>query len=530
MGEIELVLALMVAVTALVLLSHRLGVPYPLLLVVGGLLLSVIPGLPHIQLEPDLVLLLFLPPILFSAAYFTSLRDIKANAYPIGMLAVGLVVATAAGVAVVVRALLPDIGWAAAFALGAIVAPPDAAAATAVAQRLGVPRRLVTIIEGESLVNDATALVLYRMAVAAAVTGAFSLSGSILQFVLVALGGIVIGLVVGWIVIWVWNRIEDSLVEIMISLIAPFAAYLPAELLQVSGVLAAVSAGVYVGRHAARASTSESRLQGRAVWEMLIFFINGLLFILIGLQLSAILARLSPGSLRSGVVVAALVSFTAILIRAAWVFPAAYLPRLLSSSYQQRDPAPPWQHVVVLSWAGMRGAISLAAALALPQTLADGSPFPQRDLLVFIAFGVILVTLVGQGLTLPLLIRRLGVGDDGSADHEEFHAREIAAEAAVDRIQQLAKEWPEHRELVETLRGQYAHRASHVGEHNHAADGAVVLEPSDREMLEHRAIRHEVIEAEREAVIALRDRGAISDDVLRRVERDLDLEELRMEA
>jgi CPA1 family monovalent cation:H+ antiporter len=284
------------------------------------------------------------------------------------------------------------------------------------------------------------------------------------------------------------------------------------------------------GRASPRVLDSEARLQSRAVWETTIFVIHGLVFILIGLQLSGILSRLADRDLMWLVGMGALVSLTVILVRFAWVFPATYLPRYLIRSLRERDPYPPWQVVTVLAWAGMRGVVSLAAALALPVVIAGGTPFPERDLLIFLTFCVILVTLVGQGLTLPLLIRVLGVGGDSSADHEKLHARAAANEAAVARIEQLADEWPDHVPLIETLRTQYAHRASHLGEHSHeqgspSRDGA-----AERELLEHHLIRRAVIDAEREAVLELRDRGVINDEVFRHLERDLDLEELRMEA
>lgn len=529
MREIELVLALLAAVGVLVTLARRVQIPYPILLVLGGLGLSLTPGLPRVTLEPDLALLLFLPPILFAAAEFTSLRDFRANLRPIGLHSIGLVLFTTLVVALLAHALIPGLGWPAAFALGAIVAPPDAIAATAVAQRLGVPRRLITVLEGESLVNDATALVAYRMALGAAATGMFSLAEATWRFVLVAVGGILVGLVVGWLVVWLWRQLHDPPVEVLISLIAPFAAYLPAEMLGASGVLATVAAGLYSGRHAPRALGTAARVQSRAFWQTLIFLINGLVFTLIGLQLAGIVERFSVEQLVPLLGIGVLVSLGVIIARIVWIFPATYLPRALSPGLRARDPSPPWQHVAILAWAGLRGVVSLAAVLALPLALGDGTPFPQRDLLILITFCVILATLVGQGLTLPWLIRRLGVGDDRVAEHEEFHAREAAVEAAVARIEQLGAEWPDHRPLIDTLRSVYAHRASHMGEHRH--DGAEPALPAeDQELLEHRLIRHAVIESEREAVIALRDRGVINDHVLRRVERDLDLEELRMEA
>ncbi|MFN2484215.1 MAG: Na+/H+ antiporter [Candidatus Limnocylindria bacterium] len=523
MVEIEAVLAMLVAIALFATLSRRLGVPYPILMVLGGALLGFVPGVPRVELTPDLVLVVFLPPVLFAAAFLTSPRDLRDNARPIGLLAFGLVLVTTVGVALVAQALVPEMGWPAVFALGAIVSPPDALAATAVAQRMGLPRRTVVILEGESLVNDATALVAYRFAVAAAVNGTFSLGDAAVRLPLVAGGGVLIGLAVGWVVVRILERLRDVPVEILVSLLAPFAAYLPAEQLGVSGVLASVTAGVFVGSRAARALRSESRVLGGAVWDMVMFLINGLAFVLIGLQLPDVLTG-DDRSLLESVGIAALISLAVVVLRVAWIYPATYLPRWLIPSVARRDPAPPWRIPLVIGWAGMRGVVSLAAALAVPRVTAAGTPFPERELIVFVAFAVIVTTLVGQGLSLPWLIRRLGVRDDGALDGEEVYARGVATQAALDRLDGLALEWPTHRELVDTLRTRYDHR----GRHSSAPEER--NEEADQELLEHQQIRHEVTEAERLAVIELRDTGRIHDEVLRRIERELDLEELRMEA
>ncbi|SRR5579884_1467865 len=527
MPGIELVLGLLLAVAALASLARKLQVPYPILLVLGGLVLGLVPGLPRVQLEPHLVFLVFLPPLLYVAAFFTSIRDVRAKALPIAELAVGLVLATTAAVAVIAHLVVPELDWPAAFALGAIVSPTDSVAATAIAQRLGAPRRIVTLLEGESLLNDATGLVAFRFAVAAALTGNFSLGQAGLSFVLVAAGGLAIGLAVGWLVGEVRRRLDDPPVEITVSLLTPFAAYLPAEHLGVSGVLAAVAAGFYLGRRAPRMSKSDARLLGRSTWEMLVFLLNGLAFILIGLQLPVILADAASGyehpvAARLGL--GLLISLVVIGVRIAWSYLALYRPRWLFPWVRRRAPYAR-EHVAVVSWAGMRGVVSLAAALSLPLT-ADGSPFPERNLLILVTFCVILVTLVGQGLSLPWLMRRLGVGDDGAAAREEAQARDAARMAAQARLDQLAAEWPAHLPLIDTLRAQYAHRASHL-----APNGREPLdEAHQQELQEHRQIRHAVIEAERDAVIDLRDQGAINDEVLHCIERELDFDELRMEA
>ncbi len=525
MHGVELVLALLLLVALLTVTARRIGIPYPILMTLGGLALGLLPGLPRVELAPDIVFLLFLPPLLFAAAYFTSPRELAANARPIGLLAVGLVLATTLIVGFAVHTLVPGMPLAVALALGAIVSPPDAVAATAIAQRLGLPHRLVVILEGESLVNDATALVAYRLAVIAAVSGTFSLGDAALSFAVVSVGGVAIGLLVGWAIVYVLGRLQDPPVEVLLSLLAPFGAWLPAEALGVSGVLAVVTAGIMVGRKAARIFGSDTRVLGSGVWQMVIFTLNGLVFILIGLQLPNILDSLAATrtfeELASWAVV---VSVTVILVRLAWVFPATYIPRWLSPSLRARDPSPRPGVVLVLGWAGMRGVVSLAAALALPLKVDGGAPFPERDLVIFLTFCVILATLVGQGLTLPWLIRRLGVGDDGSADHEELHAREAALEAALGRLDELDAELPGHRELLDHLRERYQHATAHL-EHDHES-GEV---PQDQEEVEHAAIRQAVIDAQRLAVIDLRDRGVIGDEALRRVERALDLEELRRE-
>jgi Na+/H+ antiporter len=526
---VELVLALLVLVALLTVAARRIGVPYPILMTLGGLVLGLaqglVPDLPRVELAPEIVFLLFLPPLLFAAAYFTSLRELTAAARPIGLLAVGLVLTTTLIVGVVVHTLAPGVPWAVAFLLGAIVSPPDAVAATSIAQRLGLPRRVVIVLEGESLVNDATALVAYRLALVAAVSGAFSLGGAALSFVVVSVGGVAIGLVAGWAIVTVLARLDDPPVEVLISLLAPFGAWLPAEALGVSGVLSVVTAGLVVGRRAPRILGSDARILGSGVWQMVVFALNGLVFILIGLQLPTILDTLSAsrsfGELASWAVV---ISVTVILVRLLWVFPGTYLPRWLSPAVRRRETAPAVRNVVIVGWAGMRGVVSLAAALALPLRVQGGAPFPERDLVIFLTFSVILATLVGQGLTLPLLIRWLGVGDDGSAAHEELHAREAAVLAAMSRLDELATEWPGHLELIDHLRQRHEHATEHL-EHDHES-GEV---PRDQEAVEHATIQRAVIDAQRLAVIDLRDRGVISDEALRRVERGLDLEELRAE-
>ncbi len=519
LGVIELVLGLFVVIVGLAYLARRVGVAYPILVVIGGLVLGFVPGVPEIELEPDLVFLVILPPILFGAGYSTPIRDFHANARSIGLLAIGLVLFTTVVVGLVAHALVPSMGVAAAFALGAIVAPPDAVAATSIFRRIGVPSQVVTILEGESLINDASALIAFRFAIAAAATGVFSLADASIAFVYVGVGGVLLGIVVGRLITFAWQRTNDPTLEIMVSLLAPFAAYLPAEAIGVSGVLAVVVAGLIAGRGAARSLSPDARLAGRSVWGIVNFSINGIAFVLIGLQLPSIVENLAPRSPLELIGLGVAISLTVIAARIAWVFPATYLPRIVSAGLREREPSLGKATVFVVSWAGMRGAVTLGAALALP---LDPTAFPERDLMIFLAFCVILATLVGQGLTLPWLVRHLGVVESLGPDREEQHARLSAVEAAMARLTELASEYPDHLELVEQLRARYDHEAGHIWPRS-----GDERDDAQQEEIDHLEIRAAVVAAQREAVIILRDDGVISDDALRRIERDLDLEAIR---
>jgi CPA1 family monovalent cation:H+ antiporter len=535
-----IVFGLLVAVAGLVLLANVTNVPYPIFLVIGGLALGFVPAVPEVELAPDLVLLIFLPPLLYVSAFFSSPRDLRANVRPIGLLSVGLVALTALVVAGAAHWVM-GFSWPVAFVLGAVVSPTDPVAATAIAQRLGVPRRIVTVLEGESLVNDGTALVLYQTAVRVASWGvAFSLLelGTLgLRLVVGLVVGVALGLLVGYIIVAVRRRIEDSLVEVTVSLFTGYAAYLPAEELNsagvpASGVLAAVTAGLYLGWHAPRLTSPNNRLQAFAVWEVLTFVLNSVLFVLVGLQLPGILEGISEDySLGMLASYAAVVCLAVILARFVWVFPATYVPRKVSRRIRERDPSPPWQSITVIAYAGMRGAVSLAAALAIPLTTQDGTPFPERDLIIFLAFCVIFVTLVGQGLSLQPLIRWLDVQDDGGSEKEEIKARLLAAEAALDRIEELVDEDWVYEDTAERMRGIYGYRRRRFAALQHGSMGA---EDGEEEDLEGRSaafqrLRRELLGAEREAVLRLRSEGKIGDEVMHRIERDLDLEDSRLE-
>jgi CPA1 family monovalent cation:H+ antiporter len=518
--DVELILiSLLVSVCVLAAASRAIGIPYPIVLVLGGLVLGFVPGMPDVELDPDLVLVIFLPPLLYSAAFFASLRDLRANLRPISLMAIGLVIATAAAVAVVAHVLIDGLPWAAAFALGAIVAPTDPIAATAIARRLGVPRRLVNVLEGESLINDGTALVLYRAAVGA-VGGSFSLAEASLDFVLGAAGGVAIGLVAGWVIAEVRRRLDDPPVEVTISLLSGYAAYVPAERLGASGVLAVVTAGVYMGWRAPEISTARMRLTGYALWEILVFLLNALLFVLIGLQLPRIIDGLSGEPAGSLLGTAAAVSAVVIACRLLWVLTAPFAIRALDRRPSQRARRTTWRERTISGWAGMRGSVSLAAALALP------AGFPARDQILLITFAVILATLVLQGLTLPAVIRWSGVQDDGSEEAEDLLARRRATEAALGRLDELRGEEWTRDETIERMRGLYEYRTRRLG--------ARAGETDDGDGYEHRSLKYqkmvrEVIRAQRQAVVALRNDGTISNDVMHRIERELDLEEERLE-
>src|SRR5947209_7871348 len=519
-ATISLFFGLFVAIVALATLATRLRIPYAVLLVLGGLLLGFVPGLPRIVLDPELILVLFLPPLIYSSAWLTSWREFRASLRPILQLSLGLVLATTIVVAVVAHTIV-GLSLPVAFVLGAVVSPTDAVAASATAKLLGLPRRIVTVIEGESMVNDATGLVVYRFAVAAVVTGSFSLWQAGLQLVIVSLGGLVIGLLIAWPVAWLHRHLDDAPIEITITLLTPYAAYLVADALQLSGVLAVLSAGLYLSRQSSRFFSSNTRLQANAVWNVLVFLLNGLVFLVIGLQLRIILETIAGYPLPALVWEALLISLAVIAVRIAWVFPAAYLPRLISPRLRDRDPFPGWRQGAIVAWIGMRGGLSLAAALALPLSLTGGVPFPQRDLVIFFTFGVILVTLVGQGLRLVPIVRLLGLEPDSSLEREHAQAHLVEARAALSRLDELATEAWVPQDALTYLRSHYEKKLRTLTE---AIDGAG-NERFDGHAPAQQRLRQEVLTAERAAVIGLRNQGRIDDETLRLVERELDLEE-----
>ncbi|HET7307434.1 MAG TPA: Na+/H+ antiporter [Gammaproteobacteria bacterium] len=527
-----LIFGLLAVIAALVALARFLRVPYPVVLVLGGVGLGFIPLMPPARLPPDLVMMVFLPPILYSAAFFSSPHEFRANLRPIAWLAVGVTLITATAIAWVAHELI-GLPWAAAFVLGAVVAPTDPVAMSAVAGRIGAPRQVVTILEGESLINDGTALSLYHVALAVVVTGFFSLPLAILQFGLYVIVGVAIGLIVGWLVAFIRMRVADRQVEIIISLLTSYAAYIPAQELGVSGVLAAVAAGLYLGWRSPQLSGPRARLQMFEVWEVLPFLLNSLLFILIGLQLPEIVTGIQHWQSLRLLLYAAVICLTVVAMRALWTFPFAYLPRLLNRRVREQAPTVDWRRLSIVAYTGMRGGVSLAIALALPFTIHGHASFPFRNMILFLTFCVILATLVPQGLTLPWLVRRLGLAGQGDVEErEQAEARLQAAEAALARIDELADEDWVHDEAVERLRELYERRrrrfSAQLAEEEAEQEGESEIDYEERSLASQR-LRRELLQAERAKLLELRNSGQISDGVRRGIERDLDLEDTRLE-
>jgi monovalent cation/hydrogen antiporter len=524
MQQAEIIVLLFATIAALAVLAHKISLPYPIVLVSSGLALSFVPRLPEVRLNPDIVFYFILPALLYPAALFTSWRDFRRNLGPILMAAIGLVLVTMVTIAWIAHTILPGLPWAAAFALGAIVSPPDAVAATAIIRRLGVPHRIDAIIEGESLVNDATALVALQFAVAAVVTGTFSPGHAALHFTWAAAGGIGCGLLVGMVMRWVQSHLDDPPIQVTISLITPFIAYLPAERLHASGVLATVTAGMFLGWHSPLIMSARTRLQAYAFWEMIAFLLNGFVFIVIGLQLPRILRALSVESLTGPIVTAIIISATVILVRFAWLIPAVYLGRLLSRKRRPRDRISAWQETAITGWAGMRGVVSLAAAFALPIALSDGRPFPGRNYILFLTFSVILTTLVLQGLTLPVLIRKLGIQQDAEADEEERRARLEANKAAIDFIENARANGKFSADPVARLRAEYDERLEQLelcAQNPDDCRGEIATPQYQR-------LQRQALRVERKTIIRLRNERVINDEALRHIQRDLDLAEARL--
>lgn len=516
MHELPAVIALLVGALAVTAASRRLGVSAPLVLVVVGLAASAVPGVPNYTIDPQVILLLILPPLLYTAALNSSSIGIRANLRPIGLLAVGLVLFSTAVAGLTAWALLPGLPLSVALVLGAVIAPPDAVAATAIGRRVGLPRRIMTVLSGESLVNDATALTAYRVAVAAAIGTGTSLLSGIGTFLLAAIGGTVIGYAIGWVVHRIRSLLRDDMLESAVGLIVPFAAYLIAEEVHASGVLAVVVAGLYLG-HRSTARNAATRLQDRAVWSAADTLLEAVVFALIGLQLSTVVAGVSTAFgplLLTGVLLTAAV----LLARVVWVFGVMYLPAKL------RGKRPDWRHWAIVSWAGMRGVVSLAAASAIPALTDTGEPFPHRSEVLFLTFFVTLATLLLQGTTLSRFIRALGVrgGEDYTDALAEAEAQQVAARKAQERLDELTAGTNRYDEITGVLRQASQQRSNHAWERLGRSDAELGESPSAA----YRRLRGEMLAAEREVFISFRDERRLDDEVLRRVMHQLDLEEL----
>ena len=519
MALLQVVLFLMFCAVAVGWVARRVKVPYPIALVLGGGLLGFLPEAPQLAFDPQFILVLVLPPVLYQAALLTSWRDFKANIRPISLLAIGLVIATTLVVGAALKFLIPDIPWAAAFAFGAIVSPPDAVAATAILTQMSIPRRVVTILEGESLVNDASGLVLYKFAVAAVMTGAFSLFDASMQFVLVAVGGTLIGVLMGFVFVFIHKHLGDTFIEVLTTLSVPYVVYIMAETVHMSGVLAVVAAGLVRGRYSPEIVSAEMRIIARSAWNFLVFLLNSLVFILIGLQLSGILDRLDGHSSWELIWYGVFISTVAIAVRFLWIYPASYLRQILFPAHSKKEPPLAESELFIMSWCGMRGIVSLAAALALPYLIEGGTPFPHRDLIIFLTFFVIAVTLVVQGLSIGPLIRVLKVGADWSADEELQRAKIALGKAAIAAIDAREKEEQIAKDVADRIRAEFAEKITlwfpGGGLIEHGADPA-------------KRLRRAALKAERQELIRLWRDNHISDEVLHHIEEDLDYQESRL--
>ena len=524
--EIEILLFLLIAIAAVGVVAKRSNIPPAILLVLTGVVLALVPGLPAVRLPPELVLLLVLPPLIYSSAVAMSWREFRFNLRPISLLAIGCVVFTTVAAAAATHWLL-GLSWPVGFVLGAIVSPPDAVAPLAIARRMQLPKRILVILEGEGLANDATALILYRFAIVAVSAGAFSFGRAAGEFAVIIAGELLWGIAVGWLMLRLRRWVAEAQIEIVLSILTPYVAYWPPQHLGGSGVLATVVAGLYVSWNGLSMISAATRLQGIFFWDVLVYLIEGMVFLMTGLQARTSIMALGTYSLSVLAGAAAVVSVVVILARFVWIFPATYLPRWLFPAIARNDPSPPWQWPFMLGFTGVRGIVSLAAALAIPFTMDNGRPFPDRDLILFLTFSVILVTLVGQGLMLPAVIRVLGLANAGQRElqtgrTEELLARRHAIEAAIERLERLAAERALPDDVVQRLRTRHRERLRHF-EHAPEREESrqdLIASPDEIELL--------LIAAERERINELYRQGTLRDEARRRLERELDLREANL--
>jgi monovalent cation/hydrogen antiporter len=526
MGVIEITLGLLLAVAAVAALGKWVPIPLPILLVAGGIALSYLPGYDELTVEPETFFLLFIPPLLFADGWLIPKRDLLRSLRPVLLLAFGLVFLTTVVVGYLMHWLIPSLPLSAAFALGAVISPTDAVSVSAITSRLNVPSRVTTILKGESLINDASGLVAFKFAVAAAATGAFSWSDATLQFVLQSGGGFALGLAVAWLighlrVALTRFCLDDPLILTVLSLLTPFAAYLAGEATHVGSILAVVGAALYAGAHDGRIIDAPTRAHSWEVWRMLQFSFNGLVFLILGVELHSVVADLSRDAAIDLAGYALILSAAVIALRLAWVFPAAYLPLLLSKRTRAREGAYRQRHVFIVGWAGVRGSVTLAAALSLPLTTATGAPFPGRDLLILLAASVIVVTLFLNATTLPFFIRLLNIRGDGVAAREERAARIATAQAGIAALQQRLTQsnHADETRFTQALLSQYEHRLKRYSSN---ADRRQHL---DAQHNTHRDIWLEAVKAERKELMEMRAADVINDEVMRVLQADIDLEE-----
>jgi CPA1 family monovalent cation:H+ antiporter len=525
-ATIQVLILLLAIVAATAVIANRLRIPPAILLVLTGVLIALVPGLPPIELAPELVLLLILPPFIYNSAFLMSWREFKFNLRPIALLSVGGVVFTTIAVAAAAHWVM-DLEWPIGFILGAIVSPPDAIAPLSIARRMEIPRRIIVILEGEGLANDATALILYRFAVGAVSLGVFSFGQAAGMFAAIVAGELLWGVGVGWLMLRLRRWVNDPLIEIILSVLTPFLAFWPPMHLGGSGVLATLAAGLYTSWNGPRLISPATRLQGVFFWEFFTYVIEGMVFLITGLQARTVIGRISHYPLSQLALSVAVITAVVIVARFIWVFPAAYLPRWLFPPVRKKDPSPPWQWPFALAFTGVRGIVSLAAALAIPLATATGQPFPYRDLILFLTFSVILVTLVGQGLLLPWVIRKLGLSHAGRKEREinrveEYRARSEAVEAASERLDQLAVEGNLSPDVIEVIRAQHGDRLKHIDGRN-TGDGT-----SGKHGELHDEIERLMIATERKRINDLYRSGKLKDEARRRIERELDLREAHL--
>ena len=521
---IQVLVLLLIVIVVVAVIAARLKIPPAILLVLTGVVLALVPGLPTVNLAPEFVLLIVLPPVIYSSAVAMSWREFRFNLRPISLLAVGCVVFTTVATAAATHWLL-GLSWSVGFVLGAIVSPPDAVAPLAIARRMQLPRRILVILEGEGLANDATALILYRFAVAAVSAGVFSFGQAVETFAAIVVGEILWGIGVGWVMLHLRRWVRDPRIEITLSILTPFVAYWPPEHLGGSGVLATVTAGLYISWNGLRLISATTRLQGIFFWDFFIYLIEGMVFLITGLQARRLIGGINDYSLSALAISAAVVCAVVIVARCVWMYPATYLPRWLIPAIARKDPSPPWQWPFALAFTGVRGMVSLAAALAIPFATESGEPFPDRDLILFLTFSVILVTLVGQGLLLPAVIRALGLAHAGRREHradraEEFAARRLAIEAAIERLDELAAERKLSPEIVQPLRVRHRDRLKHVADRSDGAHEELITL--------HDEIEYLLIAAERQRINDLYRQGKLKDEARRRIERELDLRDAHL--